>query len=181
VKGQALALRSASLAVLYFDFAAESSGGGCWWIFHPAVRESKGKETSATSWFMWSTLKAMPPILLCWPTTSEVDVGVAAEAQPSHQYSILFCCHVTEGSEGDGWYNGVWCGSDNEVKGAQPCRTGVGGGNVGSLSGSCASPVWAKVSRALFWKSLQLPGRKVSLHLIPVCSQESLGSWLSEM
>jgi len=28
----------------------------------------------------------MPPILLCWPTTSEVDVGgKAVEVKPSHQ------------------------------------------------------------------------------------------------
>ena len=28
--------------------------------------------------------KVMPPILLCWPTTSEVDVGgMTAEAAPS--------------------------------------------------------------------------------------------------
>ena len=29
--------------------------------------------------------KVMPPILLCWPTTSEVDVGgMAVEVEPSH-------------------------------------------------------------------------------------------------
>lgn len=29
-------------------------------------------------------LKLMPPILLCWPTVSEVDIGgVAVEAEPS--------------------------------------------------------------------------------------------------
>lgn len=30
VKGQTLALHSAFLAVLHFDFAVESFGGGCW-------------------------------------------------------------------------------------------------------------------------------------------------------
>jgi len=42
----------------------------------------------------------MPPILLPWPM-SEVDVGVmAVEAEPSHQYSVTCCCHVTDGSKG---------------------------------------------------------------------------------
>jgi len=26
--------------------------------------------------------------------------GMAVEAEPSHQYSITFCCHVTDGSKG---------------------------------------------------------------------------------
>jgi len=39
--------------------------------------------------------KAVPPILLFWPTMSEVDVGgMAVEGEPSHQYS------VTDGSRG---------------------------------------------------------------------------------
>ena len=43
--------------------------------------------------------KVMPPILLCWPTTSEADVGgTAIEAEPSHQYFTTFCCCVTDGS-----------------------------------------------------------------------------------
>ena len=30
---------------------------------------------------------------------SEVDVGdMTVEVEPSHQYSITFCCHVTDGS-----------------------------------------------------------------------------------
>jgi len=33
-------------------------------------------------------------ILLCQPTTSEVDVcTLAVEAAPSHLYSITFCCN----------------------------------------------------------------------------------------
>jgi len=32
----------------------------------------------------------MPPILLCWSVTAEVDAdGVAAEVEPSHQYSDM--------------------------------------------------------------------------------------------
>jgi len=40
----------------------------------------------------------MPPILLHRPTTSEADVGVTAvEVEPSCQYPITLCCHVTDG------------------------------------------------------------------------------------
>jgi len=40
-----------------------------------------------------SAPKVMPPILLHWPTTSEVDVGeTAVEGETSHQYSTEFCC-----------------------------------------------------------------------------------------
>lgn len=39
--------------------------------------------------------KIVPPILLYSPTMTEADVGsTAVEAQPSHQCSILFCCHI---------------------------------------------------------------------------------------
>jgi len=35
----------------------------------------------------------MLPILLCWPVTSEVDVGgIAAEVESSCQYLTTFCC-----------------------------------------------------------------------------------------
>ena len=44
--------------------------------------------------------KLMPPILLCWPT-SEADVGdMAVEIEPSREYSVIFCCHVTDDSRG---------------------------------------------------------------------------------
>ena len=46
-----------------------------------------------------AALRIMPPILLHWPTTSEVNVdGTAVEIEPSHQYSIAFCYFVTDGS-----------------------------------------------------------------------------------
>ena len=42
---------------------------------------------------MKADLEVMPPILLCWPTVSEADVGgIAVEIEPSHQYSVTFCC-----------------------------------------------------------------------------------------
>jgi len=41
----------------------------------------------------------MPHILLCWPVTAEAGAGdMAAEVELSQQYSITFCCHVTDGS-----------------------------------------------------------------------------------
>jgi len=46
-------------------------------------------------------LKLMTSILLCWPTTSEEDVGdMTVEVEPSCQYSIVFCCRVTDDSKG---------------------------------------------------------------------------------
>ena len=52
--------------------------------------------------------KVMPSILLCWPTTSEVNVGsLAGEVEPSHQYSITICCHATDGSREAVSKNGV--------------------------------------------------------------------------
>ena len=37
--------------------------------------------------------KVMLPILLCWPMTSEVDVGdIAVEVELSHQYSHMLLC-----------------------------------------------------------------------------------------
>jgi len=48
--------------------------------------------------------KLMPPVLLCWPMTSEADGGgMAVEVEPSHQHSITFCCCVTDGSRGAVW------------------------------------------------------------------------------
>jgi len=59
----------------------------------------------------------MTPISLCWSTTSEADAdGMAAEAEPSYQYSVTLCCPVTEGSRGAVWKNGVWHGSAYEAK-----------------------------------------------------------------
>jgi len=45
--------------------------------------------------------KVMPPILLCWPTTSEANVvDMAVEVEPSRQYSVKFCCRATDDSRG---------------------------------------------------------------------------------
>ena len=46
-----------------------------------------------------AALKVMPPILLCGPITSEVDTGgMVVQVEHSCQYSITFCCCVTDGS-----------------------------------------------------------------------------------
>ena len=48
--------------------------------------------------------KSVPTVLLGWPITSEADVsGMAVEVELSHQYSVSFCCHVTDGSRGAIW------------------------------------------------------------------------------
>ena len=48
---------------------------------------------------MESSLKVMPPILLCWPMMAETNNGgMAVEAEISHQYSVTCCCCVTDGS-----------------------------------------------------------------------------------
>ena len=61
--------------------------------------------------------KIMPFILLCWPVMSEVDGGgTAAEVEPSHQYSVTFCCCVTDGSREAVWQNCIWHGSVDETK-----------------------------------------------------------------
>jgi len=59
----------------------------------------------------------MPPILLCWPTTSEANVvDMAVEVEPSRQYSVKFCCRATNDSKGAVWQNGVRHGSACERK-----------------------------------------------------------------
>ena len=71
-------------------------------------------------------LKIMPPILSCLPTILEVDgSGVAVSAEPSHQYFVTFCCHVTDGIRGTVWLNAIWQGGICETKACNwlhPCR-----------------------------------------------------------
>ena len=38
------------------------------------------------------------------------------KVEPSHQYSITFCCCVIDGRRGAVWQNGVWHGSADEAK-----------------------------------------------------------------
>ena len=58
----------------------------------------------------------MPPVLLCWPMTSEADVGsMAEEVGLSHQCFVTFCCHVTASSSG-AVQQIVWDGSAYKAK-----------------------------------------------------------------
>ena len=66
---------------------------------------------------MKTVLKVTPPILWCWPTKSEADVGgTAVEIEPFYRYCITICCCATGGSRGAIWQNGVWHRSMYEAK-----------------------------------------------------------------
>ena len=57
---------------------------------------------------MRAALKVMPPILIYWSMTLEVDVrGMAVEVEPFYLCSIAFCCHATNGSREAVWQNKV--------------------------------------------------------------------------
>ena len=75
---------------------------------------------------MRAALKVIPPISLCWLTTSEVNTGgMAVKVEPTHQYSITCCCRVTDGSREAVWQNGIWHGSAYGAKmwhWIPPCR-----------------------------------------------------------
>ena len=59
--------------------------------------------------------KVMPPILLYWPVTSEVDVGDrTADIKASHQYFVTFCYHLTDRRRGAVWQNSNWHGNVHE-------------------------------------------------------------------
>ena len=48
--------------------------------------------------------KVMPPILWCWPITSEANIcGMAVEVEPSCQYSVTFYWHVMDDRRGATW------------------------------------------------------------------------------
>lgn len=76
--------------------------------------KQKGEMTQCT----WSALKVMPPILLCWPTTPEVNVGgMVAEAEPPQSCPVIFWCRGTDSSTGTAWHSGVWYGNVHGAKG----------------------------------------------------------------
>jgi len=63
---------------------------------------------------MKAALKVMLPISSCGPMALETDAGdTAVEVEPPHQYSITFCCHMTDGSRGAVWQNGIFCGNED--------------------------------------------------------------------
>ena len=46
-------------------------------------------------YYMRAALKAMPPVLWCWPTVSETEIdGVAVQAEASLQYPVMCCCRM---------------------------------------------------------------------------------------
>jgi len=66
---------------------------------------------------MRAALKVMHPILSCWLMLSEVNVsGMAEEVEPSCQYSVTFCCCMTDGSRRAVWQDGVWRRNAYEAK-----------------------------------------------------------------
>ena len=60
---------------------------------------------------MRAALKIMSLISLCHFITSEADVGGMTV-----EYSFTFCIHVTDGSRGKVWQNGIWHGTTYEAK-----------------------------------------------------------------
>jgi len=82
----------------------------------------KSSDFQLTSWTRMFSLccyvpEVMPPTLLCWSTMSEVAVGgMAVDVESSHQYSLTFCCCVTDGNRGAVWQNDVWHGSAYKAK-----------------------------------------------------------------
>jgi len=65
------------------------------------MRGKKKKQGERRYRMIGAAWKAMPLFVLWWPRTSEADLGgTAIEVEPSHQYSIIFCSHVKDGSRG---------------------------------------------------------------------------------
>lgn len=62
------------------------------------------------------SLNIFNSIILYWPTVSEADGGMAAEVEPSPQYSTEFCFCATDCSRRAFWQNGFWHGSAYETK-----------------------------------------------------------------
>lgn len=47
---------------------------------------------------MRAALNVMLPVLLGWLQLQSLVGSMAIENEPFHQYSLTFCCHVTNGS-----------------------------------------------------------------------------------
>lgn len=61
---------------------------------------------------MRSAPEVTSPVSLCHPATSEADVGgMTVKVEPSHQYSVTFCCRVIDGSRGPIRLDGIRHGS----------------------------------------------------------------------
>ena len=66
---------------------------------------------------------------LHWPMKLQVGVGdMAVEVEPSHQYSVILCCHVTDDSRGTVLQNRICYGSVYEGRGCHwipPCGKNI--------------------------------------------------------
>ena len=139
--------------------------------------------TAALEWNMRAAPKVMPPILLWWPLTSEVNIGgMTVEVEPFHQSSVTSCCCVAAGSREADWQNGIWHGSAYEAKvchSIPPC--GINGTHWHSsiLSGcswSSNSGMWAQwgtessvlAGMIATWNSNHIPDSHAQLWP-PVC------------
>ena len=91
-----------------------------WCLLLASAWDSKHEHIRCIFWRLSNARtapKVMPPILWCWPMMSKVDVGhMAVETETFCQYSISFCCRMTDGSRGAVWQNGVWQRSADEAK-----------------------------------------------------------------
>ena len=63
-------------------------------MFFPLIWVDKEKDVER--FFSIMAAPKIPSILLSWSTIIEADVGdTVVEVEPSHQYSVTCCCHVT--------------------------------------------------------------------------------------
>ena len=77
-------------------------------MFNTIERRSKKRKGRKKSRLFASTKdharaapEVMHPILWCWPTTPEADIGgMTVEVEPSHQCSVTVYCHASDGSRG---------------------------------------------------------------------------------
>ena len=101
------------------DFPIYKTPNGRWiliGLYRWPIYLSENWQNSMTN-YMSASLKVMPPIWLFWSVISEVGAGgMTAEAEPSHQCSLTFCCPTTYGRRGAIWQNGVWHKSVYEAK-----------------------------------------------------------------
>jgi len=69
-------------------------------VLHSAVCFLYSTDVLRHTTYTRTALRIIPPILLCWPATSEADGGTTAEVEPFHQCSLKLCCCVRDDSRG---------------------------------------------------------------------------------
>ena len=107
------------------NLESNNSWGGCFLISARDICRSVHVYTE----YIGATAEVIPPNLFCWHMTSKADVGsMVVEAELSHQYSVTFCCCVTDSSRGTVWHNGIWHGNADKMKVGHwipPCASGT--------------------------------------------------------